>query len=47
MLDVDLCGPSIPRMLNVEGQDVHQCPTGCVEYVCTCVEWYGVTMRRL
>ncbi|XP_065887489.1 cytosolic Fe-S cluster assembly factor NUBP2 homolog [Dysidea avara] len=30
VLDVDLCGPSIPRMLNVEGQDVHQCPTGWV-----------------
>jgi len=35
VLDVDLCGPSIPRMLNVEGKDVHQCPTGCGS-VCTC-----------
>jgi len=25
ILDVDLCGPSIPRMMNVEGKDIHQC----------------------
>ncbi|XP_064620947.1 cytosolic Fe-S cluster assembly factor NUBP2 homolog [Lineus longissimus] len=30
ILDVDLCGPSIPRMFNVENQDVHQCPDGWV-----------------
>ncbi|XP_014670658.1 PREDICTED: cytosolic Fe-S cluster assembly factor NUBP2 homolog [Priapulus caudatus] len=30
LLDVDLCGPSIPRMLNLENQDVHQCPEGWV-----------------
>lgn len=30
ILDVDLCGPSIPRMMNVEGQDVHQCSAGWV-----------------
>ncbi|XP_072044406.1 cytosolic Fe-S cluster assembly factor NUBP2 homolog isoform X2 [Amphiura filiformis] len=30
ILDVDLCGPSIPRMLNVEGNDVHQCAQGWV-----------------
>lgn len=30
ILDVDLCGPSIPRMLNLEGHDVHQCPQGWV-----------------
>ena len=49
MLDVDLCGPSIPRMLNLEGQDVHQCPSGYV-YVCikgifyclNCVSWVPV-----
>ena len=28
ILDVDLCGPSIPRMMNVEGNDVHQCSAG-------------------
>ncbi|XP_041362429.1 cytosolic Fe-S cluster assembly factor nubp2-like [Gigantopelta aegis] len=28
ILDVDLCGPSIPKMFNVEGNDVHQCPEG-------------------
>ncbi|XP_068673577.1 cytosolic Fe-S cluster assembly factor NUBP2 homolog [Montipora foliosa] len=30
ILDVDLCGPSIPRMMNVEGNDVHQCSAGWV-----------------
>ena len=28
LLDVDLCGPSIPRMLRMEGQDVHQSSDG-------------------
>ncbi|XP_048256874.1 cytosolic Fe-S cluster assembly factor NUBP2 homolog [Haliotis rufescens] len=28
LLDVDLCGPSIPRMFNVEGNEIHQCPEG-------------------
>ncbi|KAG8181960.1 hypothetical protein JTE90_026900 [Oedothorax gibbosus] len=28
LLDVDLCGPSIPYMLNMEGKDVHQCSEG-------------------
>ncbi|KAJ8318992.1 hypothetical protein KUTeg_004083 [Tegillarca granosa] len=28
LLDVDLCGPSIPRMFNVEKHDIHQCPEG-------------------
>ncbi|XP_033098601.1 cytosolic Fe-S cluster assembly factor NUBP2 homolog [Anneissia japonica] len=30
ILDVDLCGPSIPRMLNVQDKDVHQCSAGWV-----------------
>ncbi|XP_064614543.1 cytosolic Fe-S cluster assembly factor NUBP2 homolog [Liolophura sinensis] len=30
ILDVDLCGPSIPRMLNVVGKDIHQCSEGWV-----------------
>lgn len=30
ILDVDLCGPSIPRMLNVGRPDVHQCDSGWV-----------------
>uniref|UniRef100_A0A3P8SF72 NUBP iron-sulfur cluster assembly factor 2, cytosolic n=1 Tax=Amphiprion percula TaxID=161767 RepID=A0A3P8SF72_AMPPE len=30
ILDVDLCGPSIPRMLNVGQTDVHQCDSGWV-----------------
>lgn len=30
ILDVDLCGPSIPRMLNVNRSDVHQCDAGWV-----------------
>lgn len=28
LLDIDLCGPSIPYLLNLEGKDVHQCPEG-------------------
>lgn len=32
ILDIDLCGPSVPRMLSLEGSDVHQCSTGCVTY---------------
>ncbi|KAL3876045.1 hypothetical protein ACJMK2_033931 [Sinanodonta woodiana] len=28
LLDVDLCGPSIPKMFNVEEKDIHQCPEG-------------------
>ncbi|KAM8962181.1 cytosolic Fe-S cluster assembly factor NUBP2 [Pelodytes ibericus] len=30
ILDVDLCGPSIPRMLNAQDKDVHQCDSGWV-----------------
>uniref|UniRef100_A0A4W6BIS0 NUBP iron-sulfur cluster assembly factor 2, cytosolic n=1 Tax=Lates calcarifer TaxID=8187 RepID=A0A4W6BIS0_LATCA len=30
ILDVDLCGPSIPRMLSVGHTDVHQCDSGWV-----------------
>ncbi|PIK54046.1 putative cytosolic Fe-S cluster assembly factor NUBP2-like [Apostichopus japonicus] len=30
VLDVDLCGPSIPRMLNVEDKDIHQSSQGWV-----------------
>ncbi|WAQ97487.1 NUBP2-like protein [Mya arenaria] len=28
LLDVDLCGPSVPKMFGLEGHDVHQCPEG-------------------
>lgn len=28
VLDIDLCGPSIPRMLGVEGEGVHQSADG-------------------
>lgn len=30
ILDTDLCGPSIPRMLGVAGKEVHQCSQGWV-----------------
>uniref|UniRef100_A0A8D8YIV7 Cytosolic Fe-S cluster assembly factor NUBP2 homolog n=1 Tax=Cacopsylla melanoneura TaxID=428564 RepID=A0A8D8YIV7_9HEMI len=30
LLDIDLCGPSIPHLLNIENLDVHQCPEGWV-----------------
>lgn len=28
LLDIDLCGPSVPYILNLEGKDVHQSPEG-------------------
>eukprot|EP00043_Microstomoeca_roanoka_P002511 m.38855 g.38855 ORF g.38855 m.38855 type:complete len:265 (-) comp11534_c0_seq3:64-858(-) len=30
ILDVDLCGPSVPRMLGVEGAEMFSCPDGWV-----------------
>lgn len=30
ILDVDICGPSIPHMLKLTGKDVHQCSEGWV-----------------
>lgn len=30
ILDVDLCGPSVPYLLNLEGKDVHQSSEGYV-----------------
>ncbi|KAI7832070.1 P-loop containing nucleoside triphosphate hydrolase protein [Kickxella alabastrina] len=30
VLDIDLCGPSIPRMLGLEGQQIHQASAGWV-----------------
>ncbi|XP_072931684.1 cytosolic Fe-S cluster assembly factor Nubp2 homolog [Epargyreus clarus] len=30
LLDIDLCGPSVPYILNLEGQDVHQSAEGWV-----------------
>ncbi|XP_018322685.1 cytosolic Fe-S cluster assembly factor NUBP2 homolog [Agrilus planipennis] len=30
LLDIDLCGPSVPYLLQLEGKDVHQCPEGWV-----------------
>uniref|UniRef100_A0A182K6V4 Cytosolic Fe-S cluster assembly factor NUBP2 homolog n=1 Tax=Anopheles christyi TaxID=43041 RepID=A0A182K6V4_9DIPT len=30
LLDIDLCGPSVPYLLGLEDQDVHQCDEGWV-----------------
>ncbi|BES98802.1 unnamed protein product [Nesidiocoris tenuis] len=30
LLDVDLCGPSVPHLLGLEGSSVHRCPEGWV-----------------
>ena len=30
LLDIDLCGPSIPKMVNLSGHEVHQCEAGWV-----------------
>lgn len=29
-MDIDLCGPSVPYLLNLEGQSIHQGPEGWV-----------------
>ena len=28
LLDVDICGPSVPRMMNLEKQEIHQSNEG-------------------
>ena len=28
ILDIDLCGPSVPKMLNLMNQEIHQCDAG-------------------
>lgn len=28
LLDIDICGPSIPRMLGLEGEEIHQSGAG-------------------
>ncbi|XP_044734496.1 cytosolic Fe-S cluster assembly factor NUBP2 homolog [Chrysoperla carnea] len=30
LLDIDLCGPSVPYLLQLEGSEIHQCPEGWV-----------------
>ncbi|CAL8078351.1 unnamed protein product [Calicophoron daubneyi] len=30
LLDIDFCGPSVPRLLGLEGHKVHACPEGWV-----------------
>ncbi|XP_078371123.1 cytosolic Fe-S cluster assembly factor Nubp2 homolog [Oculina patagonica] len=35
ILDVDLCGPIIPRMMNVEGKDNYSCSFLLVGFQCT------------
>ena len=27
-LDIDLCGPSVPKMLNLMDKEIHQCDSG-------------------
>lgn len=34
LMDIDLCGPSIPRMLGLEGHEVHQSNTGWTPVYC-------------
>jgi Mrp family chromosome partitioning ATPase len=28
LLDIDICGPSIPKMLGLEGEEIHQSAAG-------------------
>jgi Mrp family chromosome partitioning ATPase len=28
ILDIDLCGPSVPYLLQLENKEIHQCPEG-------------------
>ncbi|ORX72436.1 P-loop containing nucleoside triphosphate hydrolase protein [Linderina pennispora] len=34
VLDIDLCGPSIPRMLGLDGQQIHQATAGWKRLAC-------------
>ncbi|XP_057367297.1 cytosolic Fe-S cluster assembly factor NUBP2 homolog [Daphnia carinata] len=42
LLDIDLCGPSIPRMLGLENSSVHQCAQGWVPVYTTPDQTLGV-----
>merc|ERR1712141_799745 len=42
LLDVDICGPSIPHMLNLTGKDVHQCTEGWVPVYTDDTQMLGV-----
>ncbi len=37
MLDIDICGPSIPKVMGVEGEQVHQSGSGWSPVVSVCV----------
>ena len=28
LLDIDICGPSVPKMMGLEGQEIHQSAAG-------------------
>ena len=28
LLDIDICGPSVPKMMGLEGQEIHQSANG-------------------
>ena len=34
LLDIDLCGPSIPKILGLEKSTVYQCPEGYIILPC-------------
>ncbi|XP_059469910.1 cytosolic Fe-S cluster assembly factor NUBP2 homolog [Neocloeon triangulifer] len=40
LLDIDLCGPSVPYLLQLENKEIHQCPEGWVPV-------YADTERKL
>jgi len=39
LLDVDICGPSVPYMCGVEGEEVHQSVTGWYFFSFSMLTW--------
>eukprot|EP00012_Vannella_robusta_P008902 CAMPEP_0206200392 /NCGR_PEP_ID=MMETSP0166-20121206/10859_1 /ASSEMBLY_ACC=CAM_ASM_000260 /TAXON_ID=95228 /ORGANISM="Vannella robusta, Strain DIVA3 518/3/11/1/6" /LENGTH=255 /DNA_ID=CAMNT_0053618735 /DNA_START=226 /DNA_END=990 /DNA_ORIENTATION=- len=44
ILDVDICGPSIPRLLNLQGQQVQDSPYG---WIPPCPQWSNKKLKVL
>ncbi len=45
MLDVDVCGPSIPLVMGLEGEQVHQSGSGWSPVVCKNI-WYVNSVKN-
>jgi len=47
LLDVDLCGPSVPTMLQIEDKSVLQGENGFVQFDCRTPELHFILVKRL